>query len=102
VGQDTVYTKVWIRFRERVIELKFQPSWEGVVTGIGVTLAAAVLAPVVKEVARPLVAAGAHGAALLMEQVRSGVSYVKEEVEDLVAEAQFERLKRSIDRELEG
>jgi hypothetical protein len=81
--------------------MKVRPSVEGVVTGIGLTLAASVLLPVVKQVARPLAEAGLQSAVLLGQQVKSGVSYLKEEIEDIVAEAQFERMKQSIDYDME-
>lgn len=69
-------------------------------TGIGLALAASVLLPVVKAVARPMLAAGMQGAVTVGNQVRSGVSYIREEVEDLLAEAQFERMKNQIDRDM--
>lgn len=75
-------------------------SVEGIVTGLGVALAASVLLPVAKSVARPLAAAGVQGAAALRDQVQSGLSYLKEEIEDIVAEAQFERLRDSIDQDI--
>jgi hypothetical protein len=86
--------------RKEEIAMKVRPSVEGVVTGIGLTLAASVLLPVVKQVARPLAEAGLQSATLLASQVKSGVSYLKEEIEDIVAEAQFERLKKSIDLDI--
>ena len=75
-------------------------SVEGIVTGVGLALAASVLLPAAKRVARPLAIAGVQGAVALRDQVKSGVSYIKEEVEDIVAEAQFERLRNSIDQDI--
>lgn len=80
--------------------MKMNFSLEGMVTGIGVAVAASILLPVVKSVARPVLTAGVQGATIIGNQVRSGVSYIKEEVEDIVAEAQFERIKRNIDRDM--
>jgi hypothetical protein len=80
--------------------VKINASVEGIVTGVGLALAASVLLPAAKRVAGPLAVAGMQGVAALRDQVKSSVTYVKEEIEDIVAEAQFERLKNSIDQDI--
>ncbi|KEO82218.1 hypothetical protein [Tumebacillus flagellatus] len=80
--------------------MKWNPTPEGIVTGIGLTLATAVLFPVLREIAKPIAAAGVQSASSLSHQLKSGVAYVREEIEDIVAEAQWERMKKSIDLEI--
>ncbi len=80
--------------------MKVNFTLEGMATGLGIALAATVLLPVAKAVARPLVAAGVQGVAAVGTTVKNGVNYVREEVEDIVAEAQWERMKRSIDQDI--
>jgi hypothetical protein len=80
--------------------MKLNFTLEGMATGLGLALAATVLLPVAKTVARPLVAAGVQGVSALGNTVKNGVTYVKEEMEDLVAEAQWERMKQSIDQDI--
>ncbi|MDB5084341.1 MAG: hypothetical protein JWN30_1227 [Bacilli bacterium] len=80
--------------------MKVNLTAEGILTGVGVILAAAVLLPMVESVSRPLAQAGVQGVVLLGNRVKGGVALIKEEVEDLVAEAQFERMRKSIDRDM--
>jgi hypothetical protein len=80
--------------------MKINSTPEGIVTGVGLTLAAALLMPVIRQVAQPIAAAGLQSAALVNQQLKSGISYIREEIEDIVAEAQWERLKQSIDRDI--
>lgn len=80
--------------------MKINSTPEGIVTGVGLTVAAALLMPVIREVAKPIASAGVQSVSLVNRQLRSGISYIREEIEDIVAEAQWERLKRSIDRDI--
>lgn len=80
--------------------MKENLTLEGILTGIGLSLAATVLLPVIKNTARPLTLAGIQGATLLGNEIKSGISYIKEEIEDIIAEAQFERMKKSIDKDI--
>ena len=80
--------------------MKINSTPEGIVTGVGLTLAAALLMPVIRQVAQPIAAAGVQSVALVNQQLKSGISYIREEIEDIVAEAQWERLKQSIDRDI--
>jgi len=80
--------------------MKVNFTLEGMATGLGIALAATVLLPVAKAVARPLVAAGVQGVAAVGSTVKNGVNYVREEMEDIVAEAQWERMKNEIDQDI--
>ena len=82
------------------LRMKINSTPEGIVTGVGLTVAAALLMPVIREVAKPIASAGVQSVSLVNRQLRSGISYIREEIEDIVAEAQWERLKRSIDRDI--
>jgi PHD/YefM family antitoxin component YafN of YafNO toxin-antitoxin module len=73
-----------------------------VVAGIALAVAAPVLLPVAKNVLQPLAVLGKKGAGNLVDRAKYAVQIAKEEVEDIVAEAQFERLKRQLDREILG
>lgn len=80
--------------------MKFSFSLEGMLTGVAVTVAASVLYPVLKKTAAPLMEAGKEGAAELTHQIKSGVATMREGIEDLVAEAHFERMKQAVDCDL--
>ncbi|BCJ88382.1 DUF5132 domain-containing protein [Effusibacillus dendaii] len=71
-----------------------------VVTGVALTLAAPVVLPIAKNVLQPLLVLGRKGASELANRTRYAMEYTREEIEDFIAEAQFERMKRKFDREL--
>lgn len=77
-------------------------SMESIVIGIGIGLFATILIPVLKKQLKPASAAVATGALAMSESARKWIEVAKEEVEDVVAEAQFERMKRKIGQELEN
>jgi hypothetical protein len=66
---------------------------ENLLAAAGLTLAASVLVPMLKGVAK----AGSRGAIVgvigMSDRAREGWSFVQEEIEDFIAEVQFERLK---------
>jgi hypothetical protein len=68
-----------------------------VVTGL--TLAVSALIPVVKTTITTLM--GEDGAKNLVNRTKSVIQYAKEEIEDICAEAQFERLKKRLAHEIE-
>ncbi|PWI57716.1 hypothetical protein BM613_06940 [Sulfoacidibacillus thermotolerans] len=84
---------------EVVVKKSF--SVEGIAMGIGLGVLAVLLAPVVKRQIRPAGEAIASGIGALAQGARKWYEVTKEEVEDLFAEAQFERMKRSLDQEIE-
>jgi hypothetical protein len=63
-------------------------------------MAISALIPVAKAVIAPVAMIGREGAENLIERARTVVQYAKEEIEDIVAEAQFERLKKQMDKEI--
>jgi hypothetical protein len=71
------------------------------ISGVGLLFAASVLIPNLKALAQPAISGGLTGASLAGNEVRKRFSFVREELEDFMAEVQFERLKKRIDREME-
>jgi hypothetical protein len=64
---------------------------------LGAAAVGVILLPSVREKLRPLAVKTVQGFMELSEQVKGLFSGVKEDLEDLVSEAQFENLKQSID-----
>jgi hypothetical protein len=64
---------------------------------LGAIVVGAMLMPGVREKLRPLAVKTVQGVMELTEQVQGLFSGVKEDIEDLVSEAQFEKLRQSID-----
>lgn len=64
---------------------------------LGALVVGTLLLPSVREKFRPLAVKTAQGIMELSEQVQGLFSGVKEDIEDLVSEAQFEKLRQSID-----
>jgi hypothetical protein len=64
---------------------------------IGAVVVAAALMPSVREKLRPLAVKAVQGVIGLTEQAQGVFSGVREDIEDLVSEAQFERFKDSLD-----
>ncbi len=75
-------------------------SLESIAMGVGIGLLATILLPVLKKQIRPATGAVATGATALTQGVRKWYEVTKEEIQDIVAEAQFERMKRSLDQEI--
>jgi hypothetical protein len=65
----------------------------------GLALAISALIPVAKTTFVTVM--GQDGAKNLVNRAKSVVQYAKEEIEDIVAEAQFERLKKRLAHEIE-
>lgn len=51
---------------------------------------------------RPFAVLGVRGLLGVVDMTKTTVQYVREEVEDIVAEAQFERLKKKLDAEIKN
>lgn len=58
------------------------------------------LLPIAKTTLAPIAIIGREGTENIVGRARTAVQYVKEEIEDIVAEAQFERLKKQMDKEI--
>ncbi|VBB05086.1 Hypothetical protein LUCI_0292 [Lucifera butyrica] len=68
---------------------------------LGAAVVGAVLLPSVREKLRPIAVKTVEGVLGLTEQARGLFSGVREDIEDLVSEAQFGRLKESLDNAVE-
>jgi hypothetical protein len=66
----------------------------------GLTLAMSALIPVAKTTLVTLM--GTEGAKKLVTRAISVVHYAREEIEDIVAEAQFERIKKRVAHEFDN
>ncbi|WP_261301801.1 DUF5132 domain-containing protein [Paenibacillus andongensis] len=77
-----------------------QKNIDKIIIGSALAVAASALLPIAKSTLRPLAAAGMQGSGGLLHQARSLLQMAREEVEDIVAEAQFERMKKQLDKEI--
>jgi hypothetical protein len=73
---------------------------KNVAYGLGAVVLAALLIPGVKDALKPVLGKIMTGVHDLSEQAQGLISSVREDMEDMVAEAQFEKLKQSIDSEV--
>lgn len=73
---------------------------EKVIVGAALTMAASVLLPIAKHSLPVLVQSGRRGVGELTSRTKSMIQVAREEIEDIVAEAQFERMKRQFDQEI--
>ncbi|WAH37119.1 hypothetical protein [Alicyclobacillus dauci] len=64
---------------------------EHVLTSIGLTLAATMVVPIAKRMKEPGLHRGRIAASLVGIEMRKRLAYVSEEIEDFVAEVQYER-----------
>lgn len=78
----------------------FQRNIDKVIVVAALAAAATTLLPVAKSTLRPLLAGGLELGEGLMKRTKSIVQIAKEELEDIVAEAQFERMKKQLDKEI--
>lgn len=72
---------------------------ENLVIGSALAVASSVLLPIAKQLVVPLVSS-TDGSMDIPGKVKSFVQFAREEVEDIYAEAQYERLKRQLDHEI--
>jgi hypothetical protein len=73
---------------------------ERIVVGTALVLAAPVLLPIARTTLEMAGRLGAKTIETTWSSIRTTACLVKEEVEDIVAEAQFERMKKKIDNEM--
>ncbi|TJY44149.1 DUF5132 domain-containing protein [Cohnella pontilimi] len=69
---------------------------ERLIVGAALGLAASTLLPILK----PLASEGIQAFAGLAGRVKYAAQIIREEAEDIVAEAQFERMRKKLDREI--
>jgi len=86
-----------VRARRQMYHRLKSPNTKSFAYGIGVALLGALLFPTLKESLHPVALKAMQGVKDLSEQARGLLGSVREDMEDLVAEAEFERLKNSID-----
>ncbi|MET3211183.1 UNVERIFIED_CONTAM: exonuclease VII small subunit [Paenibacillus sp. PvR008] len=77
-----------------------QNNIDKIVIGTALAFAASALLPIAKTTFRPLAEAGMQGGVNLINRGKSYIQLARQEVEDIVAEAQFERMKRQLDQEI--
>jgi hypothetical protein len=77
-----------------------EKNMEKWLVGAALAAAASTLLPIARQTLRPLAVSGIQGALGLADRAKSIVRVMKEEVEDIVAEAQFERMKKQMDQEI--
>jgi hypothetical protein len=88
------------RARRQMVHRLKSPNTKSFAYGIGVAVLGALLFPTLKDSLHPVAMKAMQGVKDLSEQARGLLGSVREDMEDLVAEAEFERLKNSIDSEL--
>ncbi|TBL76546.1 DUF5132 domain-containing protein [Paenibacillus thalictri] len=77
-----------------------QKNLDKIIIGAALAVAASALLPVAKSAFRPAAAGGTQGGSFLLNRARALVQIARQEVEDIVAEAQFERMKKQLDKEI--
>lgn len=85
------------RARRQMSHKLKSPSNKNFAYGVGVALLGALLFPTLKESLHPVAMKAMQGVRDLSDQAQGLLSGVREDIEDLVAEAEFEKLKSSID-----
>ena len=77
-----------------------QKNIEKLIMGAALVAASSVIVPIARSTLQPLLASGLTAGEGLMKRARSYVQIAREEMEDIVAEAQFERMKKRLDKEI--
>lgn len=73
---------------------------EKIIVGAALAYAASTLWPLMKRTVKPLAESGTEGAAGLTDRIQYVLQVARDEIEDIVAEAQFERMRKRLDREI--
>lgn len=82
-------------------EMVGQPQSRGFMWGVGTAVAAYFLWPAVREVVRPATRGVIRGAMVAGDRFRYAMSNAREGIEDVVAEAQFERMREAVGAQAE-
>ena len=72
----------------------------GLITGVALGLTATAILPIMKSALLTLSIIGVKGTMSLVDSTKTTIGLAKEEIEDIVAEAQFERMKNQLDKEI--
>lgn len=70
------------------------------ITGAALGLTATVILPIMKSTLQTLAVTGIRGAMDLADSTKSTLKFAREEIEDIIAEAQFERMKNQLNEEI--
>ncbi|MBC8081011.1 MAG: DUF5132 domain-containing protein [Gorillibacterium sp.] len=73
---------------------------EKFIVGTTLAFASTTLWPIIKESFKPLAETGMQSAAVLTTRIQYALHLAKEEIEDIVAEAQFERMRKMVDQDI--
>ncbi|MEW9670151.1 DUF5132 domain-containing protein [Ammoniphilus sp. 3BR4] len=73
---------------------------EKIIVGAALTVAASVLLPIAKNTFPVLMKMGRDGASQLANRTKSSLQLAREEMEDIIAEAQFDRMRKRLDKEM--
>ncbi|GAA3406927.1 DUF5132 domain-containing protein [Paenibacillus hodogayensis] len=73
---------------------------EKMIIGAAMTWAVSALLPIARTTLKPLALSGMQGAFGLADRAKYALQVARDEVEDIIAEAQFERLKKRFDEEI--
>lgn len=77
-----------------------QKNAEKIIVGAALAVAAATLLPIFRKTLKPLAETGLQGAAAIPDKIKYALQVARDEVEDIIAEAQFERMKKRLDAEI--
>lgn len=72
----------------------------GLITGVALGLTATTIVPIMKSTLLNLGIIGVRGTIGLVDSTKTTIKLAKEEIEDIIAEAQFERMKNQLDKEI--
>jgi len=70
------------------------------ITGAALGLTATTILPIMKSTLLTLGIIGVKGTMSVVESTKSTLKLAKEEIEDIIAEAQFQRMSDQLDREI--
>ncbi len=72
----------------------------GLITGVALGLTATAILPIMKSTLFTLGIIGIRGTISVVDSTKTTIKFAKEEIEDIIAEAQFERMKNQLDKEI--
>ena len=72
----------------------------GLITVVALGLTASAILPIVKCTFLTLGIIGVRGTMSLVDSTKTTIKLAKEEIEDIIAEAQFERMRDQLDKEI--
>lgn len=76
------------------------PETKSFAYGVGVGVLATIMFPQIKDNLKPVAAVAAKGAVGIADKFQEMISGMREGIEDIVAEAKWENLKKTLDNEI--